>query len=481
MGTRGLSDGSKRCCVDAAAVSWHLRPVRGLARPRLAGLVICTGPPADLACRQPRWTHCTRERRSAGWVHSLAPVNVVANPEPLERLRAAGAPTPRQPRPSSLVAAGLFAGIGGIELGLAEHGFCAERFCEIDPAASMVLGHRFPGRVVHDDVVTLQTLGGAELVAAGFPCQDLSQAGRTAGIDGDRSGLVSNVFRLLDSDHGQTRWLLLENVPFMLSLAKGRAMDYLTEQLSARGWRWAYRVVDARAFGLPQRRQRVVLLASRTEDPRPILFGEQESEPEWDIAGAEHLGFYWTEGLRGLGLAADAVPTLKGGSGLGIPSPPAVWDRTGRHDLALRIPDIRDAERLQGFPADWTVAAPARQRWKLVGNAVAVPLSTWVGGRLSTNDGWHAPTVERTRAGSWPKAAHGADGRAFLVDVSPWPRREPIVPIGEFLRYPTIPLSRRAAAGFLERTSRSTLRFPAGLLDAVREQIAGHDEIAAAA
>src|SRR5690606_35704194 len=79
------------------------------------------------------------------------------------------------------------------------------------------------------------------------------------------------------------------------------------------------------------------------------------------------FGFYWTEGIRGLGAAVDAVPTLKGGSTIGIPSSPAILLPNGR----VVTPDIRDAERLQGFPADWTQPAEtvARKsvRWKLVG------------------------------------------------------------------------------------------------------------------
>jgi DNA (cytosine-5)-methyltransferase 1 len=80
------------------------------------------------------------------------------------------------------------------------------------------------------------------------------------------------------------------------------------------------------------------------------------------------------------------VPTLKGGSGLGIPSPPAIWMPDGHFVL----PDIRDAERLQGFPAGWTEAALTGHskegaRWKLVGNAVSVPVSRWLGDMPSNN------------------------------------------------------------------------------------------------
>jgi DNA (cytosine-5)-methyltransferase 1 len=111
----------------------------------------------------------------------------------------------------------------------------------------------------------------------------------------------------------------------MLPLDGGYAMRYLVDELERRGYRWAYRVVDSRFAGLPQRRHRVLLLASRTDDPRGILLGEDRGEPGASRYRSNAFGFYWTEGLRGLGWAQDAVPTLKGGSTIGIPSPPAVW------------------------------------------------------------------------------------------------------------------------------------------------------------
>lgn len=67
------------------------------------------------------------------------------------------------------------------------------------------------------------------------------------------------------------------------------------------------------------------------------------------------FGFYWTEGTRGLGAAVDAVPTLKGGSTIGIPSPPGILLPGGR----VVTPRIEDAERLQGFEAGWTEPAEA--------------------------------------------------------------------------------------------------------------------------
>jgi DNA (cytosine-5)-methyltransferase 1 len=370
---------------------------------------------------------------------------------------------------------GLFAGVGGIELGLEKSGWTTELLCELDESARRVLAVGFPGVPLVADVRTLKSLPKVDLVAAGFPCQDLSQAGKTAGIGGRQSGLVDEVFRLVDRRRAPT-WLLIENVSFMLHLDGGRAMAHLTSRLSQLGFAWAYRVVDARAFGLPQRRQRVILLASKTEDPTPVLLSQVAASNEQLDATDAACGFYWTEGLRGLGWAVDAIPTLKGGSTIGIPSPPAVWLQDG----SIKTPEIRDAERLQGFAAGWTAPAvddPQRRngpRWKLVGNAVSVPLAQWVGRRLLKPG--KRPNGRLLENGTpWPKAAFGSGGVAYEVDVGMWPERRPYRHLEEFLRYPMTPLSRRALSGFLSRASRSTLRFPEGLIDAVHMALDEHD------
>src|SRR5271170_5845881 len=95
--------------------------------------------------------------------------------------------------------AGLFAGIGGFELGMATAGHRTSMLCEIWAPARAVLAARYPEAVLESDIVDLPELPSEiEVVLAGFPCQDLSQAGMTAGIGGKRSGLVDHVFRLLD-------------------------------------------------------------------------------------------------------------------------------------------------------------------------------------------------------------------------------------------------------------------------------------------
>jgi len=372
----------------------------------------------------------------------------------------------------SLTTSGLFAGVGGIELGLARAGHETQLLCEVDDCAAAVLEARFPGTTVHGDIQTLGSLpDGAELLAGGFPCQDLSQAGRTKGIAGARSGLIGEVFRLLEQQ--RVPWVFLENVPFMLQLSKGRALEVIMAALEHFGYRWAYRVVDTRSFGLPQRRRRVLIVASLHDDPRTVLFADEADAPA-DSENYRELacGFYWTEGIRGLGWAVDAIPTLKGGSTVGVPSPPAIWLPDGR----FVTPDIRDAERLQGFAVDWTRPAETVRkrsfRWKLVGNAVSVPVAKWVGERLAKPGRFEVRDVRRVTPGqSWPNNAWNVGDGRYTATMSEWPKRYKRKPLAEFLRFEPKPLSEKATAGFLSRTKRSRLRFPEGFISALETHL----------
>jgi DNA (cytosine-5)-methyltransferase 1 len=350
-------------------------------------------------------------------------------------------------------------------------GHATELLCEIAPPARAVLDHRFPDVAKHDDIATLPALpADVEIVAAGFPCQDLSQAGLTRGIGGARSGLVSEIFRLID-DH-RTPVVVLENVSFMLRLDGGRAIATLVAAFEERGYRWAYRVVNSLAF-LPQRRERVYFVASRCDlDPAAVLFSDDAapSFSETDLDTHAH-GFYWTEGVRGLGWAADAVPTLKNGSTIGIPSPPAVLLPSGE----VIKPDIRDAERLQGFPEDWTVAANANgrtsRRWALVGNAVTVPVAEWVAGRIAAPDAYDPDRDHRRQWSAWPRAARGTGSERCEVAAGDYPAFMPRDPLHAFLRHRGEPLSARATRGFLRRTEAGNLRFRAGFRERVRDHL----------
>jgi DNA (cytosine-5)-methyltransferase 1 len=376
--------------------------------------------------------------------------------------------------------AGLFAGIGGLEVGLGQAGHVTSLFCEISPVARAVLEARFPGVPCVSDILTLERVpDDVELLVGGFPCQDLSQAGLTAGIGGARSGLVGRVFDLLDQR--PVPWVLLENVSFMLQLDRGRALATLVEAFEARGYRWAYRVVNSLAF-LPQRRERVLFLATTTEvDPADVLLADDVEPASKSTALHTHAhGFYWTEGIRGLGWAPDAIPTMKNGSTVGIPSPPAVLLPDGK----VITPDIRDAERLQGFHADWTrpaeQVARASLRWSLVGNAVTTPVAAWLGRRLN-EPGRYAADRDMAMAAQkrWPRAARFDGERRHAVQIGAFPIWRERPSLVTFLDYPGKPLSARATRGFLERTNRGSLRFVPGFQDRLRFHLAAMEAAAA--
>jgi DNA (cytosine-5)-methyltransferase 1 len=370
--------------------------------------------------------------------------------------------------------AGLFAGIGGFELGMQRSGHSAELFCDILPASRAVLGRWFPEVEFRDDITRLRSLPSSiDLLCAGFPCQDLSQAGKAAGLEGERSGLISEVFRLLSRRRVPN--LVIENVPFMLQLNGGNAMRAIVDELERRGYRWAYRVVDSLGFGVPQRRERVFLVASRVLDPSEVLLTDDNPFPRPKTAlGSVAHGFYWTEGLGGLGWAVNAVPTLKNGSTIGIPSPPAVLFPDGR----LLKPGIEDAERLQGFDAGWTEPAEhvgkRSGRWGLVGSAVTVPVAEWVGSRLSKPGSYDSSRdTEFPMSGKAPRAARFDGKRRSAVTISADPIGRIAPPLASFLLDVTGQqlLSVKATRGFLERTRRAKLRFEPGFIEAVERHL----------
>ena len=368
--------------------------------------------------------------------------------------------------------AGLFAGIGGFELGFERSGGKTALLCEIDPAAQRVLRKRFPGVPIVGDVRDIVRLPPEiTVITAGFPCQDLSMAGSKRGIDGNMSSIVKHLFDLLS--RRRVEWVVIENVYFMLQLDHGRAIATIADRLEDLGYRWAYRVIDTISF-LPQRRRRVFIVASRSNDPRAVLFDRGNftcaSDKRREFCTNVPLGFYWTEGRSGIGLAWDAVPPLKAGSSIGIPSPPAILLTEG----GVGTPTLEDCERLQGFPAGWTRAARPEgkgqdRRWRLVGNAVSVPVARWIAKRIVTPKPLRTePQVVPIQRGTgWPMAGFNVDGSRFGCTASSrvTGRRAPA--LLDVIRDDLRPLSARAISGFLSRAREGGLRFPPGFLDRI--------------
>jgi DNA (cytosine-5)-methyltransferase 1 len=158
----------------------------------------------------------------------------------------------------------LFSGIGGFSLGLERTGgFETVAFCEIEPFPRRVLAKHWPGVPIYEDVRTLtaDTLArdgiGVDVICGGFPCQDLSAAGRQAGLAGERSGLWSEIVRLI-SDL-RPRYIIVENVASLLSgpsFKRGGWFGRILGDLAECGYDAEWQNIPAGALGAPHERQR---------------------------------------------------------------------------------------------------------------------------------------------------------------------------------------------------------------------------------
>lgn len=197
----------------------------------------------------------------------------------------------------------LFSGIGGIDLGLERAGHRVAWQCERDEWRRLVLSKRFPGLQLWEDITHLEAYikhrplvrveseaRGAgdgcssepdgtrrtnpdslsvDLLCGGFPCQDLSVAGRRAGLAGERSSLFFDFARVADELVQPGGYVLIENVPGLLSSNGGRDFAVVLATLAELGFHdLAWRVLDSRHFGVPQRRRRVFILGRRSRGDR---------------------------------------------------------------------------------------------------------------------------------------------------------------------------------------------------------------------
>ena len=171
-------------------------------------------------------------------------------------------------------AVSLFAGVGGFDLALERAGVPVVASVEIDKHARGVLQQQFPNTTLLEDVkdVTGNQLrelgfdGSNGIIVGGFPCQDLSVAGKRAGLAGGRSGLFWEICRILDET--KAKWFVLENVPGLLSSNDGRDMGTVIQALVERGYGVAYRILDAQYFGVAQRRRRIFIVGCLGDNGR---------------------------------------------------------------------------------------------------------------------------------------------------------------------------------------------------------------------
>lgn len=345
-------------------------------------------------------------------------------------------------------AVSLFTGAGGFDLGFERAGGKVIAQVEIGKYANQVLRRRYMGIPQVKDIRDARgkelAPSGTDVVMGGSPCQDVSIAGRRAGLAGERSRLWWEQLRLIDEI--KPAWVLWENVPGVLTSNEGGDFAVILRSLVECGYRVAWRVLDSQYFGVPQRRRRLYAVGHiRDGRAAHVLFDTQSlpgssatRPPAWqndpDVSptlpasgsgtsrpggqGAE-LDFYVYRQRRFGDFAASAyTPALKSRDYKSVADVVAYDARNhktsdvsatlqakpnnGGHSLNYINPVFeggrvrrltpRECERLQGFPDDWTatgvtaqgetVTISDSQRYKMMGNAVTVNVAEWIARRM---------------------------------------------------------------------------------------------------
>jgi len=324
--------------------------------------------------------------------------------------------------PHELTHASFFSGVGGLDLGLERAGWRTVSFSEIDPYASAVLAERWPSVPNLGDILGLRPddeprpsaarnplaaledrhgqdggcrLGPgctATLWSGGFPCQDLSVAGKRAGFTGERSSLAFAFLDLVEQHRPPA--ILLENVPGLLSSNGGRDFGTLLGRLEELGYGWAYRILDAQFFGVPQRRRRVFICALHAG----AGFGADSAAAVLSVGSRcdGHSQAGDEAGERAAPSVAHSVTASSGHHGHSSPR------GDGSDNLVSPSPDpggVREADGLAGRLDDSPVAFTQHRR---AGENDPSPESWGAGAVAATLDGNGHTARTATEAGERP-------------------------------------------------------------------------------
>lgn len=195
-------------------------------------------------------------------------------------------------------------GIGGFDLGFEQAGIESVFQCEIEPFCLKILERHWPDVPKAHDLRSLEasSIPDADVWTCGFPCQDVSVAGKRAGLRGERSNLWFDFAGLVEQR--QPEWLVVENVAGLLSSNGGADMALIVGQLSSFGYGVAWRVLDSRYFGVPQRRRRVYLVGHLGDlRAAEVLFERKGSggDSETSREAGQDVAYSLTSSVRGSG------------------------------------------------------------------------------------------------------------------------------------------------------------------------------------
>jgi len=265
-------------------------------------------------------------------------------------------------------------------------GWQPQFFSEIEVFCCRLLQHRFPSVPNFGDMTKFKEWPNAtiDLLVGGTPCQAFSVAGLRQGLADPRGNLALVYLGVLD--RYRPRWCVWENVPGVLSSSGGRDFGAFLGALAELGYGFAYRVLDAQNFGVPQRRRRVFVVghlgdwrrATAVLFERPSVRGDSKesntSSKDSTCFALSSFGQY----RRGTGTLRASGGNQGGGSEM-------LW--VDNHGVRRLTP--RECERLQGMPDDWTLIPKATDsaRYKAIGNSMAVPVMRWIGEGIVAVDG----------------------------------------------------------------------------------------------
>ena len=203
---------------------------------------------------------------------------------------------------NAITAGGFFSGIAAIELAFQRAGVTCLWGVEKDEKCRQVLAVHFPHTKLYNDINEELDLEKVDIVCGGWPCQDLSVAGKREGLAGKRSGLF---FRMVEYIQKlKPRWIILENVPGLFSANKGQDWAVALKALTECGYCVAWRVLDAQWFGVAQRRRRVFIVGSLGNTGSVKVLFEPEGG-KWDSPPSREAGSE---------LAKDIRACIRGGS-----------------------------------------------------------------------------------------------------------------------------------------------------------------------
>ncbi len=289
----------------------------------------------------------------------------------------------------------LFAGIGGIRLGFEAHGCQCVFTSEWDSDAQRMYEANY-GYMPQGDITEIAPadVPDHDILLGGFPCQPFSIIGKSLGFADTRGTLFFNIEEILRVK--QPYAFMLENVKQLKSHDKGRTIGVIKEKLENLGYHVHMKVLNALDFGLPQKRERIIIVGFK-EDlafdfPKPFGYYEPLSailEPDEDINpsffASEKIVNSRFEKIR----KSFPIPSVwhenKGGNISALPYSCALRAGASYNYLLVngkRRLTSREMLRLQGFPETFKIVVGYQAMRKLTGNSVAIPVIQAVAGKM---------------------------------------------------------------------------------------------------